>query len=97
MAKQEGAHAARNILRNIGALPSEPFRYIDYGSMATVGRGAAVADFGWMRLSGLPAWFAWLFVHILMLAGFRNRAAVFLDWAWAYLTYQRSVRLIPEK
>ena len=62
--------------------------------MATIGRASAVADFGWMRLKGLVAWAAWLFVHIMNLIGFRNRLAVLVQWAWAYFTFQRSARLI---
>jgi NADH dehydrogenase len=62
--------------------------------MATIGRASAVADFGWLRLQGLAGWLAWLFVHILNLIGFRNRLVVMVQWAWAYFSYQRSVRLI---
>jgi NADH dehydrogenase len=62
--------------------------------MATIGRGSAVADFGWLQLRGWIGWLAWLFVHILNLIGFRNRVVVLVQWAWAYFTYQRSVRLI---
>jgi NADH:ubiquinone reductase (H+-translocating) len=62
--------------------------------MATIGRASAIADFGRFRLTGLLAWLAWLFVHILNLIGFRNRVAVMIQWAWAYLTYQRAIRLI---
>jgi NADH dehydrogenase len=94
VAKQEGAHAARNILRAIRQQPLEPFRYRDYGNMATVGRGSAVADIGPLQTSGFFAWMIWLFIHIFWLIGFRNRIAVFSEWAWAYLTFQRRVRLI---
>jgi len=59
--------------------------------MATIGRGGGIADFGWMRISGTPAWLAWLFVHILFLIGFRNRLVVMIQWAWAYVSYQRNV------
>lgn len=94
VAKQEGAHAARNILALVkGAKPS-PFRYRDYGNMATVGRGSAVADIGPLHTSGFFAWLIWLFIHIFWLIGFRNRLAVLSEWAWAYLTFQRRVRLI---
>lgn len=94
VAKQEGAHAAANIARLIAGQPTTPFRYFDPGNMATIGRNAAIADFGFLRVSGYPGWLLWLFVHILFLIGFRNRLSVMLQWATAYLTYQRSVRLI---
>jgi NADH dehydrogenase len=91
---QQATHAARMITRRIGGEPTLPFRYHDKGSMAIVGRNAAIADLGWLRFAGLPAWMAWLFLHIFMLIGFRNRLAVLIQWAVAYLTFQRSVRLI---
>jgi NADH dehydrogenase len=94
VAKQQGAHAARNVLRHTKGLPPLPFRYRDPGNMATIGRAAAIADFGWARVSGYAGWLVWLFVHILFLIGFRNRLSVLLQWAVAYATYQRSVRLI---
>jgi len=94
VAIQMGRHTARTICRTIAGQSREPFRYRDYGNMATIGRAAAIADFGWLRLSGWPAWLAWLFLHVMKLVGFRNRLAVLLQWAWAYVTYQRSVRLI---
>lgn len=94
VAKQEGAHAARNVLRRIHGEATVPFRYRDPGNMATIGRAAAIADFGWARVSGSLGWLLWLFVHILFLIGFRNRLSVMLQWAVAYTTYQRSVRLI---
>jgi NADH:ubiquinone reductase (H+-translocating) len=94
VAKQEGRHAARSVLRRIKAQPTVQFRYRDPGNMATIGRAAAVADFGWLRISGFIGWLIWLFVHILFLIGFRNRLSVMLQWATAYATYQRSVRLI---
>jgi NADH dehydrogenase len=93
-AMQEGSHAAANALRRIGGEPTLPFRYRDKGSMATIGRAAAIAEFSHLKLSGLPAWLAWLFVHILFLIGFRNRLLVLIQWAWAYLTFQRGARLI---
>jgi NADH dehydrogenase len=94
VAIQGGAHAAANILRLLAGGATTPFRYHDYGSMAIVGRGSAVADFGRWRFSGTIAWFQWLFLHIFMLIGFRNRLSVLLQWGTAYLTFQRSVRLI---
>jgi NADH:ubiquinone reductase (H+-translocating) len=94
VAIQMGQHAARNVLRAIDGQPLRAFAYRDYGTMATIGRASAVADFGWLRLTGWVAWLAWLFVHILNLIGFRNRVVVLLQWAWAYVTYQRAIRLI---
>ncbi len=94
VAMQQGEHAARNIARARAGRPLAPFHYRDYGNMATIGRNSAVADLGWLRLSGWPAWLAWLFIHITWLIGFRNRLLVLVQWAWAYVTYQRSVRLI---
>jgi NADH dehydrogenase len=94
VAQQQGKHAAKNVVRLIARQPTQPFRYWDYGNMATIGRGAAIPDFGWFRLSGFIGWLAWLFVHIMRLVGFRNRFAVFFEWAWAYVSYQRTVRLI---
>ena len=94
VAIQMGEHAARNILRALEHQPLRPFRYRDLGNMATVGRASAIADFGRFTLTGWPAWLAWLFVHILNLIGFRNRVVVMVQWAWAYFTYQRAIRLI---
>jgi NADH dehydrogenase len=94
VAIQEGTHAAANIGRLIGGEPTRPFKYSDPGNMATIGRNNAIADFGFLRVSGYLGWLLWLFVHIMFLIGFRNRLSVMLQWAAAYLTYQRSVRLI---
>ncbi|HSD67435.1 MAG TPA: NAD(P)/FAD-dependent oxidoreductase [Vicinamibacteria bacterium] len=91
---QMGAHAARNLARALRGEPLLPFRYRDKGSLATIGRKSGVADFGRVRLSGPVAWLAWLGVHIFFLIGFRNRFVVLFTWAWAYLTYERSARLI---
>lgn len=94
VAKQQGAHAARNIRRRLTGEPTLPFRYRDPGNMATIGRAQAIADFGWARVSGFAGWLLWLFVHIMFLVGFRNRLFVLLQWGVSYTTYQRSVRLI---
>jgi NADH dehydrogenase len=93
-AMQMGRHAARNVLRALAGQPPLPFRYVDKGSLATIGRRSGVALFGKLRLWGFPAWAAWLAIHIFFLIGFRNRFVVLFSWAWAYLTYQRSARLI---
>lgn len=94
VAMQMGRHVARNIDRDLNRQPREPFRYVDKGSMATIGRKAAVALVGRWKLSGFPAWVTWLLVHIYFLIGFRNRLAVLFNWAWSYFTYQRGARLI---
>ena len=94
VAKQEGRHAARNVLRRIRGEKTTTFRYRDPGNLATIGRAHAIADFGWARVSGFLGWLLWLFVHIMFLVGFRNRLSVLLQWGASYLTYQRSVRLI---
>jgi NADH dehydrogenase len=93
-AKQMGRHAARNIIANIRGQPSKPFRYRDYGQLATIGRNAAVAVMGKLELSGFPAWLVWLVSHIYFLINFRNRLIVMIDWGWAYFTYQRYARII---
>ncbi len=91
---QEAEHTARNIERAIEGQPLRAFHYHDKGSLATIGRAAAVADLGRIKLSGFMAWAAWLAIHIFFLIGFRNRVLVLLQWAWAYVTYQRGARLI---
>jgi NADH:ubiquinone reductase (H+-translocating) len=94
VAIQGGRHVARTIRNDLKGRPREPFRYRDLGNLATVGRNAAVADFGRVRFGGYFAWLIWVFVHILNLIGFRNRILVMIQWAWAWLTYQRGIRLI---
>jgi NADH dehydrogenase len=93
-AVQGARHAARNILRTLRGQPSVPFRYKDSGSLATIGRMAAVAELGRIRLSGPVAWAVWLFLHLMVLVGFRNRVIVFVQWAWSFFTYDRGARLI---
>jgi NADH dehydrogenase len=97
VAIQEAVHAAGNILRTLRGEQRTPFRYRNLGNMATIGRNAAVADFGWLRVKGYVAWLMWLFLHIAKLVGFRNRLSVMTQWAFAYLTYQRAVRLITQQ
>ena len=94
VAMQQGRHAARNVLAMTQGRKPQRFRYWDKGTMATIGRNKAVADLRFMHLSGLPAWLAWLFVHIVFLVGFRNRLVVLFQWAWAYLTFDKGARLI---
>ena len=92
---QSGRHAARQIRRLVAGRRTRPFRYLDKGTMATVGRRAAVAELpARIRLHGSPAWLAWLALHLLTLVGFRNRISVFVNWAWSYLTWDRGPRLI---
>ncbi len=93
-AMQQGRHAARNIARLLKGDDTRPFRYLNKGDLATIGRSRAIADFGKFHIVGLPAWWLWLFLHIMYLVGFRNRMSVLLQWAYAYLTYGRGVRLI---
>ena len=94
VAMQQGRHAARNILGLLDERKPQRFWYWDKGSMATIGRNKAVADLQFLHFSGLPAWLVWLFVHIIFLVGFRNRVAVLLQWAWAYVTFNKGARLI---
>jgi NADH dehydrogenase len=94
VAIQQGRAAAENVLQRLAGRPTRAFHYRDKGSMATIGRAAAVAVIGRVQLSGLPAWIAWLLVHIISLIGFRNRVLVLLQWAWAYVSWQRGARLI---
>ncbi len=94
VAMQQGRHAARNILGILDGRKPQRFWYWDKGSMATIGRNKAVADLSFVHFSGLPAWLAWLFVHVVFLVGFRNRVAVLFQWAWAYLTFNKGARLI---
>jgi NADH dehydrogenase len=97
VAMQGAAHAARTILRRERGQPSAPFVYRDLGNLAIIGRGSAIADIGRLHFSGPFAWLFWLFLHIFKLIGFRNRLSVMLQWGWAYVTLQRSVRLITER
>jgi NADH dehydrogenase len=93
-AMQAGRHAAANVVRQVKGEKPVEWRYFDKGSMATIGRNAAVAHIGPMKFGGFMAWAAWVFVHLLFLMGFRNRSAVFFQWVWAYFTYGKGARLI---
>lgn len=95
-AMQQGKLVARNILARIANNPTAKFVYRDKGTLATIGRASAVADLGWVRLSGYLAWIAWLAIHIFFLIGFRNRLVVMLEWVRAYLTYERQARIITD-
>jgi len=94
VAMQQGDLAAVNILHDIAGESRRAFRYRDYGNMATIGRNNAIADIGPFQIAGLIAWMAWLFIHIVSLIGFRNRAVVMIQWVWSYATFQRGARLI---
>jgi NADH dehydrogenase len=91
---QEGRHAAACIVQDLAGRARQPFRYHDLGTLATIGRAAAVAQIGRFQFAGVFAWLVWLFIHIIWLVGFRNRIAVLLEWAIAYFTYHRSARVI---
>ncbi|MFQ5550923.1 MAG: NAD(P)/FAD-dependent oxidoreductase [Gemmatimonadales bacterium] len=94
VAQQQGRYVARLIKqRGTGRAP-QPFRYVNKGELATIGRAAAVANFGKLRFSGYPAWLLWLFVHLMYIVEFENRVLVFIQWAWNYLTWNRGARLI---
>ncbi len=94
VAMQQGRFLAKTISRELQKLPRKDFHYIDKGSLATIGRAAAVAQIGKLHISGYFAWLAWLFIHILFLIGFRNRLMVMIQWAWSHVTYERGARLI---
>lgn len=94
VAMQEGVSAAENIERELRGEPRKDFHYLDKGSLATIGRAAAVAQFGKIHISGFIAWLSWLFIHVFFLIGFRNRIIVLIQWAWSYFTYERGARLI---
>jgi NADH dehydrogenase len=94
VAIQQGRYVARLIVAKLNGKPLPKFEYRDLGNLATIGRSAAVADFGWVRLSGFIAWVLWLFIHLMNIVNFRNRVLVFLQWAWNYISHDRSARLI---
>lgn len=91
---QQGKHVARQIVADLAGRNRRSFRYWDKGSLATIGRARAVADIGPLHFGGSTAWVAWMAIHIFFLIGFRNRVAVFLSWAWSYLTFRRGMRII---
>lgn len=97
VAIQQGGYVARLIVGRLrGKSSPPPFRYYDYGNMATIGRSAAVAQLGRWKFRGLVAWLLWLFVHLMQIVHFQNRVLVFWQWAWSYFTFSRSARLITE-
>jgi NADH dehydrogenase len=94
VAKQGAWHVARVIRRRLTGRPASKFHYLDFGSMATIGRAKAIADIGRLHVGGFVAWLMWLFIHLVWLVGFRSKVSVLLHWASSYITYQRNVRLI---
>jgi NADH dehydrogenase len=94
---QAGHYVGKTIERRLLGEKIKPFHYVDKGNLATIGRAAAVADLNWLRLSGWPAWMIWIFIHLLYIVQFQNRLLVLLQWAWLYITYDRSARLITGK
>lgn len=95
VAKQQGAYVGEQILRRIaGKAISGPFKYRNWGTMAVIGRSRAIADFGWLRLTGFPAWLSWSAVHLMLLVNFRSRMAVYVSWTWSWLTGDRAARLL---
>jgi NADH dehydrogenase len=94
VAIQQGKLLAKNLINIIENKPTEPFKYFDKGSMATVGRNRAVVDINKIRFQGIFAWFTWMFVHLMTLVGFRNKLVVFVNWVWSYFSYDRGTRLI---
>jgi NADH:ubiquinone reductase (H+-translocating) len=94
---QAGNYVAKAIAHRLRGENIAPFRYFDKGNLAEIGRAAAVADLGWVRLTGFPAWVIWLFVHLLYIVEFQNRMLVLVQWAWSYFTHSRSARLITGK
>ncbi|MGH7057790.1 MAG: hypothetical protein ACREFZ_07875, partial [Acetobacteraceae bacterium] len=98
VAKQEGSFVGRVIAARVGGKPApSKFVFHDPGALAVIGRASAIADFGWLRLTGFTAWVVWACAHIFFLIGFRNRTAVFLTWAWEWLTRSRGARLIVDR
>jgi NADH dehydrogenase len=91
---QQGRHVARTIRERLAGRETGPFRYVDKGSMATIGRASAVAEVAGFGFGGYPAWLAWLFIHLLYIVQFGNRVLVLVQWAWSYLTWAKSARLI---
>jgi NADH:ubiquinone reductase (H+-translocating) len=97
VAMQQGRHAARVVRARLNGRSGSPFHYIDKGNLATIGRGRAVADIKGLRLSGLPAWLTWLFVHLWYLSGFTNRVVVYIRWSFSFFTHGRAARLITQQ
>ena len=97
VAQQQGEYLARTIRGMLKGKPRKPFHYADRGKLATIGRSRAILEFGWFRMSGFPAWFLWVIIHIYFLIGFQNRLFVILRWASSYLSFRRGARLVVNK
>jgi NADH dehydrogenase len=97
VAMQQGRYLARTIGRELAGKSRQPFRFVDKGQMATIGRSWAIVEFGRLKIAGFPAWILWLVVHIYYLTGFKNRLLVVLQWAWSYVSFRRGARLIVSK
>jgi NADH:ubiquinone reductase (H+-translocating) len=97
VAQQQGKYLARIIRGNIRGEPGKPFHYENRGQLATIGRSRAIMEYGWLHVSGFPAWFMWVVIHIYFLIGFQNRLFVFLRWASSYLSFRRGARLVVNK
>jgi NADH:quinone reductase (non-electrogenic) len=97
VAMQQGRYLAKTIRRELAGQPRQPFRFVDKGQMATIGRSRAIVEIGRLKMAGFPAWLLWLVVHIYYLTGFKNRLLVVLQWAWSYLSFRRGARLIVSK
>jgi NADH dehydrogenase len=91
---QQGKLLGKNLMRLINKQPLKPFRYNDKGSMATIGRNKAVVDLNNFKFSGVFAWFIWMFIHLMVLVGFRNRVIVFFNWLYSYINFDKAARLI---
>ncbi|MEX0710844.1 MAG: NAD(P)/FAD-dependent oxidoreductase [Pirellulales bacterium] len=97
VAMQQGRYLARTIRRELAGKPRQPFRFVDKGQMATIGRSRAIVEIGRLKMAGFAAWLLWLVVHIYYLTGFKNRLLVVLQWAWSYISFRRGARLIVSK
>jgi NADH dehydrogenase len=96
VAMQQGRYVARAIMAKLRGKTVGPFHYFNKGNLATIGRNKAVADFGFLHVSGFPAWFLWVFVHLMYLVEFENRLLVFVEWVYNYFTHNRGARLITK-
>jgi NADH dehydrogenase len=90
----QGRYAAKKIIGRLGGKPIKKYKYFNRGNMAVLGRAAAIADLGWLKVTGYPAWLLWLFIHLMYLVEYDNRLIVFIQWAWNYFTRKRGARLI---